>query len=114
MPKPSPGKDFSKIPDVTVPDQSISLAEMIRRFTRNEPLPVGQKVFYMDTKYDLEKVAKMDLVDKEAFIEEQKLVSKHWATQETKKAAALKEKQRQQAIADAKAELAADSAAKAK
>lgn len=114
IPKPSLGKDFTKIPKITVPDQSLSLQEILERFTRGETQAIGNPVYYMDTQYDLEKVAKMDLVDKQAFIDEQKLVSKHWNQQEAKKAAQLKEQARQQAIAEAKAQLAADSAATAK
>lgn len=54
--------DFSKVKSVTVPDQSMSLAEIIRRFVRKESLPVLKEGVYEDRFGDLEKLANEDIV----------------------------------------------------
>lgn len=54
--------DFSRVKSVTVPDQSMSLAEIIRRFVRKESLPVLKEGVYEDRFGDLEKLANEDIV----------------------------------------------------
>lgn len=56
---------------LVVPNQSISLEEILRRFTRGEPLQIGRDVQYHESEDDLEKISKMDLVDQEEFRQRQ-------------------------------------------
>lgn len=73
-PGPSQGIRITEA-DQTVPDQSLSLAEILRRFTRHEVLPVGHKGQYgsevlMDPEsdselnIDVEKLRHADLTEK--------------------------------------------------
>jgi len=54
-------QDFSKEKIQTVPNQSLTLREIIKRFMRKEPLPVQQEGLYIETLGDLEKLARQDL-----------------------------------------------------
>lgn len=54
----------------TLPDQCMSLAEMFRRFVRREPLPVEKQGVYIESDYDLEKVANMDRLEQEEVLSE--------------------------------------------
>lgn len=67
-------------PDQVVPDQSLSLKEILTRFVRHEALPVGQRVAYgsegsLDPEsdsplnIDQEKARYMDLTEKDEFKE---------------------------------------------
>lgn len=53
--------DFSKSKNVTVPNQSMSLQEIIRRFTRKESLPIEKEGTYEDRFGDLEKLSRQDI-----------------------------------------------------
>lgn len=70
-----------------VPNQSMSLREILERFTRGEKLPVGQEGTYDDGPEDLEKMGHADLVDKMEFSDKLKQTQKDYALQEKKKAA---------------------------
>lgn len=72
---------------ITLPDQSMSLEEILRRFVRNEPLPVGHDVEFHESEDDLEKVAHMDLVDQTEFLEKQKETQRVYDRQERKRQA---------------------------
>lgn len=90
-PPPSEGIDYSKEVDQVVPDQSLSLEEILHRFTRGESLPVGMETQdgYEDENplnIDLEKLANSDLVDKEEFIGKLKALQHEYNVQEKKKA----------------------------
>lgn len=78
----SKGTDFSKVKKQVVPNQAMSVNEIMRRFTRNEPLAIAKQKFYHDGPYDLEKVANSDLVDREEFIEVQNRIQKRFKAQE--------------------------------
>lgn len=66
IPKPTVGYRITEKPQV-VPDQSLSLEEILRRFTRGEALPLGKDTFAgedeeeHDMQYDLEKLKHADL-----------------------------------------------------
>lgn len=89
LPAPSVGDDYSKVKSIVVPDQSLSLKDILTRFTRGEPLNVAHPVAYgvegMDT--DLEKLSNADLVDKAEYMDKLKNVQKLYDKQEKAKAA---------------------------
>lgn len=79
-PSPTPGEKRKGKKEV-VPDQSLSLKEILRRFVRNEALPVGHKAVYgsdgeidpeSDSQFniDQEKAKHWDLTEKDEFREE--------------------------------------------
>lgn len=63
-------EDFSKAKKIVVPNQSMTLHEILRRFVRRESLPVMKEGTYQTGFGDLEKIQnyditeKMDVVDK--------------------------------------------------
>lgn len=102
-PAPAPGEDYSQEIDQVVPDDSLSLEEILIRFTRGEALPVGHDVQDGEDSdnplnVDLEKLRNSDLVDKEEFIEKLKEVQRKYDAQEKEKAA-VEEKKRQEEFA---------------
>jgi len=64
--RPRQGQDLSKEPIVTVPNQAMTLQQIIDRFIRKESLPVGQEGVYgselgeAQAIGDLEKVGRQD------------------------------------------------------
>lgn len=75
IPRPSEGLRITE-PDQVVPDQSLSLREILMRFTRHEALPVGNKTQFGNGQdpegdsplnIDLEKAAHWDLVERDEF-----------------------------------------------
>lgn len=104
------GQSFKKVKTVTVPNQSMTLKEILKRFIRKESLPVQQEGIYEERMGDLEKMDKMDIVDKMEIVDEIKSdmekVTKHRKKEEEKKAAVEKEKateaMRQQIIEEQK------------
>jgi len=65
-------KTFEGVKRVTVPNQAMSLKEMLRRFIHREPLPVEKQGVYIESDYDLEKLVKEDRTEQEAIIEDMK------------------------------------------
>lgn len=55
------GQDFSKEKSVTVPQQSMTLREIIKRFVRGESLPISKEGTYEERMGDLEKLARADI-----------------------------------------------------
>lgn len=101
IPVPSEGTDYSNEVDQVVPDQSMSLDEILTRFTRGEQLPVGMDVQEGDDSdnplnVDLEKLANSDLVDKEEFIDKLKELQSQYNKQEKEKAEKEAEKKRKE------------------
>lgn len=88
--------DFPK--KIVVPDQSLSLEEILLRFSRNEALPIGQDAGYHESEDDLEKISKMDPVDKAAFVEKQKATQKMYEKQEKKRQKDASDKLRADAL----------------
>lgn len=74
-PAPSEGVGFDPKKDLVVPDQSLSLEEILYRFTRGEQMAVGKPTYYDslddddEEGYDYEKISKMDITDKMQFQE---------------------------------------------
>lgn len=85
IPKPALGASFEGVLDCTVPDQSMTLQEILDRFTRGEVLPIGKTVQYHESEDDLEKVSHLDLVDRAEFIESQKETRRKFEKQEKAK-----------------------------
>lgn len=63
---------FPGVKKLTIPDQAMSLAEMFRRFVRREPLPQEKPAAYVESPYDLEKVAHLDVLEQEEVLAEMK------------------------------------------
>lgn len=66
-------KVFNGVKICTVPGQAMSIKEMFRRFLRREALPVERPGEYIESEYDLEKVARLDRVEKDEIIAEMKV-----------------------------------------
>lgn len=75
---------------ITVPDQSMSLQEILTRFTRKEKLPIGFDIQYHNVDYDLEKVARLDLTERDEFLEFQRSVKRRYEAQQAQKRAQQK------------------------
>lgn len=69
------------------PNMSMSLQEILERFTRGESLDIGKEPSYDDGDEDLEKMAHMDLVDRQEYANKLKKTQKDFEKQERKKAA---------------------------
>lgn len=98
------GQDFSKEEILTVPNQSLSLQEIIDRFIRNESVPVGFPTEFHESEDDIEKLRKMDPVDRAEYIKKMKDVQARYNEQEEKKRLALEDKTRKEFIAKIEAE----------
>lgn len=55
------GQDFTGVKSVTVPHQSMTLKEIIKRFIRKESLPLEKQGFYSEKYGDLEKMQYEDI-----------------------------------------------------
>lgn len=115
-PAPSPGVPGGR-PKLVTPDMSISLEEILRRFTRGEPLEIGRDGLQYDDDgdVDLEKLKHMDLVDRQEFAEKLKATTKQYEKEQ--KAREKREKERLDKLAVEKIaadKLAASAAEKAK
>lgn len=60
---------FEGVKRLTLPDQCMSLKEMLRRFIHRETLPAAKDGIYVETEYDLEKLAKMDRVEQDEVLD---------------------------------------------
>lgn len=89
---------------LVVPNQAMSLQEILERFTRGEPLPIAQPINYHESEDDLEKVSHMDLVDKEEYIDKLKTTQQEYSKQEKNKIKKLNEKLRKEALDKIEAE----------
>lgn len=88
-PDESVGQSFKGQQKIVVPNQSLSLEEILDRFTRGEPLPIGKDFNYDEEgDDDLEKVAAGDLVDREEYVEKLKETKRRYDVQEKKRASA--------------------------
>lgn len=72
---------------LTVPNQALSLEEILSRFTRGEPLEIGREgaQYDDDGSEDLEKLSHKDLVDKEEYVDKLKQTQKRYDQQERRK-----------------------------
>lgn len=64
---------FEGVKRVTLPNQCMSLQEMLRRFVRREPLPVERRGIYHESDYDLEKLATADRTEQDEVLAQMKL-----------------------------------------
>lgn len=90
-PEPSKGS-VTEGKKIVVPNQAMTLQEILERFTRNEQLPIGKDVQYHESEDDLEKVQHMDLVDREEYMDKLKETQRVYKRQEAAKEKAYKEK----------------------
>jgi len=97
---------FKGVKVMVLPNQTMSLKEMLRRFVRREVLPVEKQGIYYESDYDLEKLAKEDRVDQEAILSEMKEVV---AGKKAKAESALKAKRDKEEAAAKAAEAAKQS-----
>jgi hypothetical protein len=64
IPAEAQGLSFAGVVDQTVPDQSMSLHEILERFTRGEPVAVGMPVHDdEESDIDIDKLSRLDLTD---------------------------------------------------
>lgn len=94
----SPGVVIEWGKELVVPNQALTLREILERFTRNQPVAVGRDVSYDEGEDDLEKVAAMDLVDKAEFVEKLKKTQRDFESQEKAKAKAIQDKAYAEAV----------------
>jgi len=63
-PRPMVPQDCSHMKRNVVPNQSMTLKEVIKRFVRKEALPAAKQGIYVEGDYDLEKLANQDIVER--------------------------------------------------
>lgn len=68
--------------ELVVPNQALSLRQILDRFTRQQALPIGKDGNYDEGEDDLEKLRHMDLVDKEEYIDRLKQTQIKYGKQE--------------------------------
>lgn len=96
--------DFKKVRrGKTVPDQSMSIQEIVRRFVRGIPIDVIKRdgVYIDQSEHDLEQLSRMEFGDKAALADQiqarnEGLVAQHEASEREKKESAAKAKQEAQ------------------
>lgn len=91
-----PGQDYSNEEVLTVPNQSMSLEEILNRFIRQEPLAIGKDVSYHESEDDLEKLQRLDPVDRQAYIKKMQAVQDQFNAQEEKRRLDMEEKARKE------------------
>lgn len=57
-------QSFKRVKRVSVPQQSMSLKDIIKRFVRKESLPIEHDAMYCDHLGDLEKIAREDITQR--------------------------------------------------
>jgi len=65
-----------------VPNQAMSLEEILKRFVRNEALPIGREALYHEGEDDLSKLDDMDPVDKKEYADRQRQIQREFKEQE--------------------------------
>lgn len=88
------GQNYSKEVVLTLPNQALSLAEIIERFVRHEPLQIGKDVSYHESEDDLEKLQRLDPVDRMAYIRKMQDIQDKFKQQEEDRRIKLEEKTR--------------------
>lgn len=83
------GQSFVGEKIITVPKASLSLKQIIERFVRNEPLPVGFDGTYIDVGVDLEKFSNKDFTEQSERIDEIRSLAERLKQREDEQAAAL-------------------------
>lgn len=108
LPAPTLGISFIGIKDIVVPDQSMSLEYILKRFTRGEPVAVGHETSEGIQEEDLEKMKHADLVDKAEFKDRLEQVKTKHAEQEARKKKAQKEAAEKKAAEEQEAKVQAE------
>nr|QJB20575.1 MAG: hypothetical protein [Microvirus sp.] len=112
-PEPDKGISFEGQVSELIPDQSLSLQEILERFTRGESLPVQHDArFDPDGDEDLEKIQRMDLVDRQEYMDNLKKTQNDYEKQERKKAESAREEARKKIEEEERQKLAASKAQK--
>jgi len=83
--RPYKRQSFVGVKIVTIPDQSMTLREIIKRFVKRQSLPIMQDGVYEDRYTDLEKLAKSDLTIQHEYISDLKVRLKQMKTDLDKK-----------------------------
>lgn len=112
IPNPSDGLDLSGEELITVPDQSLSLQEILDRFTRKESLPIANDGLYENDndevgETDLGKFHAMDIVDQYSHIENMFEKQKRYESELEQARAKALEEAKTNALEQIKAELKA-------
>lgn len=96
---------------VAIPDQSLSIQEIVKRYVRGIPVDVVQRqgVFVDQAEHDLEKLSRMDFGEKAAFAdtmksEAERLQSELRQAEEVKRTQAQQAKEAAEKAADDRAE----------
>lgn len=123
IPMPSLGIRITE-PTQVVPDQSLSLKEILHRFVRQEALPVSHQGQYgseiMDPEVDnplnvdLEKLRYADLTEKDEYKEATKQVQREYDAQEKAKADKARKEAQEKAEKDFEARVSTEVAKRAK
>lgn len=109
------GVDYSKEEIQVIPDQSLSLEEILNRFVRNEELEIGQPTFFdtdEESLDDLEKIRYADLVDKDNYIKSLKEIQSKFENEEQKREELLKQQAWEKAVEEARQKQAEQGSAK--
>lgn len=107
VPDPDKGRKIrNKDGKLTVPDSAMSLAEILRRFVRNEAVPVGREMVFHESDDDLDKIAHSDLTERAEFVERQKETQREFDRQEKRKASARRKKLEEEERSKIREELA--------
>lgn len=84
------GKSFKNVKRQTVPNQSLSLREIVRRFVRRESLPISKEGIYEERFGDLEKLKLADITEQLERAEEIKQQIANFNKRELEKSERLK------------------------
>lgn len=90
--RPVPVESFKGVKKVVVPNQSMTLHEIIQRFTRKEALPIEKEGFYAENLGDLEKMQREDITVRHERAAEISKATTAWKKREAEKEAAAKKK----------------------
>lgn len=77
---------FTGVKRVTVPNQSMTLQEILQRFVRRESLPVMKEGTYQTGYGDLEKIQNMDITEKMEVVDKIKIFLKKGKKMEEERA----------------------------
>lgn len=105
------GVDYSKEELQVVPDESLSLQDILERFVRNEEVEVGHPTWYDEDENsmdDLEKIKHADLVDKDLYIKSLREIQSKYETEEKQRDENLKKEAWEKALQEAREKALAD------
>lgn len=94
------GQSFVNVKRCTVPNQSMGLREIIKRFVRRESLPIMNEGVYEERYGDLEKMAKSDITEQHESIDKFKKMQKDFKKQEKDKYDKQEEERKAKVLTD--------------